>query len=163
MKIDKRRRKENKTDYRKRLILLRGRSPRLVIRKTNNYIILQIVESKHAQDKIIFSVVTKELLKHGWPKENIRSLKSLPASYLGGLLLGKKAKGLKTRVILDTGLIPNTKGSKIYAAIKGIADSGVKINFDEKVIPSKERLEGKDSKIDSNIIIKIKESINNGK
>ena len=91
-KLDKRRRREGKTNYRKRLSLLKSESPRLVVRKTNKYIILQIVESEKAQDKVIFTVSTKELLKHGWPEEKKGSLKSLGAAYLAGLLIGKKSK-----------------------------------------------------------------------
>jgi large subunit ribosomal protein L18 len=158
MKLDKRRRMENKTNYNKRLKLLKGKSPRLVVRKTNKYIILQIIESKDAQDKVIYSTSTKDLLKLGWPKDKSGSLKSLSASYLAGLSLGKKAGKLKERVIVDTGLIPNTKGSRIYAAVKGIADSGIEINFDEKVIPSKDRIEGKANKLDS-IFTKVKGAI----
>lgn len=159
MKIDKRRRIENKTNYHKRLILLKSKAQRLVVRKTNKYIILQIIESNDAQDKVLFSTNTKELLKQGWPKEKTGSLKSLPAAYLGGYLLGKKTKGMKEKVILDTGLMPNTKGSRIYAAVKGLSDSGIKINFDEKVIPSKESLEGKNTKIENKLFSKIKEAI----
>jgi len=158
MKLDKRRRIENKTNYNKRLKLLKGALPRLVIRKTNRYLVLQIIESKNALDKVIFSATTRELLKSGWPKEKQGSLKSLSAAYLGGLLLGKKAGKLKEKVILDTGLIPSTKGSRIYAAVKGLADSGVEINFDEKIIPPMERIEGKKQKLDE-IFKKVKGAI----
>ena len=130
MKLNKRRRLENKTNYTKRLRLLRDNHKRFIARKTNRYLILQIVESKHAQDKVIYSVNTKELLKYGFPKENLNSLKSIPAAYLGGYLLGKKIKDLKEMVILDSGLIANTKGSRIYAAVKGLNDAGIKINYD---------------------------------
>jgi len=145
-KLDKRRRLEGKTNYTKRLILLKGGHLRLVVRKSDKYLYLQIVESVQAQDKIIFSVSTKELLKQGWPETKKGSLKSVSAGYLGGFLLGKKTKGLKKKVILDSGLIPNTKGSRIYAVVKGLSDSGVKINYDEKVIPSQERIQGKHMK-----------------
>lgn len=158
MKLDKRRRRENKTNYSKRLILLKGNSPRLVIRKTNRYIILQIIESKKAQDKVSYSANSKELLKYGWPENKKGSLKSLGAAYLGGLLLGKKSKDIKEKVILDIGLIPNTKGSKVYAALKGFSDSGKEIKYKEEVIPSKERIE-KEPKIFN----KVKEAINNKK
>ncbi len=158
MKLDKQRRMKSKTNYNKRLKLLKGNCPRLVIRKTNRYIILQIIESKNAQDKVIYSVSTKELIKLGWPKEKQGSLKSSTASYLAGLLLGKKAEKLKERVILDSGLIPNTKGSRIYSALKGVADSGIKINYDEKIIPPMERIEGKAQKLDS-IFKKVKGEI----
>ena len=155
MKLNKRRRTEYKTNYRKRIVLLKGNSPRLVIRKTNKYIMLQIVKSKRAQDSVIFSVNTKELLDYGWPEKKQGSLKSLSAAYLGGLLLGKKAKEIKERLILDTGLIPNTKGSRIYAAVKGAIDSGLKINCDEKVMPSKDRIESKKNEL-SEIFNKVK-------
>jgi large subunit ribosomal protein L18 len=141
MKLDKRRRIENRTNYHKRMILLKGKSPRLVIRKTNRYLILQIIESQDAQDKIIFSANTKELLEKGWPEEKSGSLKSLGAAYLAGFLLGKKAGKIKERIILDTGLIPSTKGSRIYAAVKGFADAGMKINYDKEMVPSQERME----------------------
>tara|TARA_Y100000310_G_scaffold164530_1_gene164311 strand:+ start:1124 stop:1606 length:483 start_codon:yes stop_codon:yes gene_type:complete len=141
-KIDKRRRREGKTNYTKRLILLKGNLPRLVVRKTNKYIILQIVESSHALDKVKYSVNTKELLKHGWPEDKKGSLKSVTAGYLAGLLLGKKANELKQELILDSGLIPNTSSSRLYAVVKGISDSGIKIRFNKDVVPSEERIKG---------------------
>lgn len=157
MKLDKKRRRQYKTNYSKRLILLKSNYARLVVRKTNKYMILQIIESKYAQDSVKYSINTKELLKHGWPDSRKGSLKSLSACYLGGLLLGKKSDKIK-KVILDTGLIPNTKGSRIYAVVKGVADSGIEINYDEKVLPSQDRIEGKHIEgLDFN---KIKEIIN---
>jgi len=138
-KLDKKRRRERKTNYKKRLILLKGNYPRLVVRKTNKYIIMQIIESKHAQDKVLCSVNTKELLKYGWAEDKKGSLKSLPACYIGGLLLGKKVKNVK-KFILDSGLAPSTKGSRIYACVKGISDSGIEIEHDEKILPSEERI-----------------------
>jgi large subunit ribosomal protein L18 len=158
MKLNKRRRMEFKTNYNKRLKLLKGKSPRLVIRKTNRYISLQIIESKNAQDKVIYFASTKELLKSGWPKDKEGSLKSLSAAYLAGLLLGKKAEKLKGRVIVDTGLIPNTKGSRIYAAVKGVADSGIEINYNKEIMPKMERIEGKTNKLDA-IFTKVKGAI----
>ena len=159
IKLDKEKKLERKTNYNKRLILLKGNSLRLVVRKTNKQIIMQIIESKLAQDKILYSVNSKELLKHGWPKDKEGSLKSLAASYLTGLLLGKKAKELKQKIILDTGLIPSTKGSRIYAAVKGFADSGIEISFNEKIIPGDEMIkkdydffEGVKDKIGASII-----------
>ncbi len=140
IKLDKKRKLQKKTNYNKRLILLKGNYPRLVVRKTNKYIIMQIIESKHAQDKILYSVTTRDLLKYGWPENKKGSLKSLAASYLTGLLLGNKSKELKQKIILDTGLIPSTKGSRVYACIKGIVDAGLNINYDKKIIPSKNRI-----------------------
>ena len=89
--IAKRRRRERKTNYLKRRRLLSGQKTRIVIRKSNRYIIIQAVESRFAQDKIITSCLSKSLLEYGWPKEKSGSLKSLPAAYLTGLLFGKIA------------------------------------------------------------------------
>lgn len=140
-RLVKRRRREGRTNYTKRLILLRGGYPRLVVRKTNRYLILQIVESAGAQDKVLISVSTKDLLKYGWPVEKAGSLKSLGAAYLSGLLLGKKIKGkIDSRVILDSGLIPNTKGSRVYAAVKGVKDAGIEIDVGEEVVPPLEKI-----------------------
>jgi len=159
IKIDKKRKLERKTNYTKRLILLKGDYPRLVVRKTNKYIIMQIIESKHAQDKVLYSVITKDLLKQGWPENKKGSLKSLAASYLAGLLLGNKAKDkIKGKIILDTGLIPSTKGSRVYAVVKGVADSGIKIDFNEKVMPSEERI-----KADYEFFEQIKGKLGGGK
>ena len=138
MKLDKKRRRQGKTNYRKRLILLKGETPRLVIRKTNKYLILQIIESEHAQDKVTSNVNTKDLLKYNWPKEKMGSLKSLSAAYLAGMLIAKKTK--KEKAILDMGLIPNIKGSRVYACVAGFNDYGKKINYDKKIIPQEKRI-----------------------
>ena len=143
MKLNKRRRLESKTNYKKRLMLLKGNYLRLVVRKTNRYITLQIVESENAKDKVLYATDTKKLLKYGWPEDKTGSLKSLSAAYLAGFLLGKKSKELKQTIILDSGLIPNTKGSRVYAAVKGVSDSGIDIRYDEKAMPKKERIETK--------------------
>jgi len=155
-KLDKRRRQECKTNYNKRLILLKGNKLRLVVRKTNRYIILQIVDSLNAQDKVLYSANTLELLKKGWPEEKKGSLKNLSAAYLGGMLLGNKAKEIKKEVILDSGLIPSTKGSRVYAAVKGVSDSGIKINFDEKIMFDEDKIA---EKIGKDVFDKVKESL----
>jgi len=68
MKVGKRRRREAKTDYAKRIRLLKSNSPRLVFRKTNKYLIAQYIVSKEAKDEIKLGGNSKELLKFGWPK-----------------------------------------------------------------------------------------------
>lgn len=161
MKLDKRRRREGKTNYDKRRRLLEGEKPRIVIRKTNKYIIIQLVESKEARDFVKLTVSSRNLLKHGWAEELKGSLKSVPASYLSGLLFGKMAgKILKGKVIVDTGLIRNTKGSRVYAVLKGIIDSGIKLKTNEKILPEQERITGRHLKQDfSDKFEKIKEGI----
>ncbi len=110
MRTIKRRRKEGKTDYKARLNLLKSKLSRIVVRKTNKYVIVQYVKSKEAQDSVIMGVSSKELLKYGWEKKNTGSLKSLSACYLTGLLLGKKIKSAgENKAILDIGLVRSIK------------------------------------------------------
>lgn len=139
MKTIRRRRKESKTDYHSRFHMLKSGIPRLVVRKTNRYILAQIVESDIAQDKVVMKASSKELLEQGWPKDKAGSLKSLQACYLTGLLIAKKSKGIK-EVILDLGLQREVAGSRIYAVLKGAVDGGLKIPHDSKVFPTDERM-----------------------
>jgi large subunit ribosomal protein L18 len=136
-------RKTDKTDKTARFNLLKSKFPRLVIRKTNLHIITQIVTSKEAQDTVICSANSKELINLGWTG----SLKNVPSSYLTGMLLAKKAKekGIK-KSILDIGRYTSTKGSKIYAVVKGAIEGGIEINCDEKMLPKEERISGKNTK-----------------
>ncbi len=145
-KVLKRRRREFKTDYLKRLKLLKSEKPRLVFRKTNKYLEAQYVLSEDAQDKVLFGITSKELLKYGMPKE--ASLKSIPSSYLFGILFGKfiKKKKLK-KPILDFGMLRILHKSKIYGFLKGLLDSGIEIKCEEKFFPETERISGKDLKI----------------
>ena len=137
--LPKRRRLENRTNYTKRRRLLEGRKPRVVVRKTNRYIILEYVESKNAQDTVKAYANSRSLLSLGWPVEKQGSLKSLGAAYLTGFLFGNKIKSFSPAIV-DTGLIRNTKGSKIYAAVKGLIDSGFKINCSKDVFPEEKRI-----------------------
>jgi large subunit ribosomal protein L18 len=99
------------------------------------------VKSLNAQDKVLFSVNTKILTNFGWPKDKLGSLKSISASYLAGYLIGKKSK-IDSRIILDSGIIPSTTGSRIYACVKGVSDAGLDIKFDKEIAPSEERIRG---------------------
>lgn len=139
-KTQYRRRKENKTDYNARLGMLKSGRPRIVIRKTNKYVILQLVVSDIARDKVVVSANSRELLEKGWPKEKEGSLKSISAAYLTGLLFAKKCKGKFSDAIIDTGLYRNVKQSRIYAALKGIVDGGMKVPHSKEVFPSEERI-----------------------
>lgn len=140
-KTQRKRTNERKTDYKARLYLLKSDKPRLVVRKTNKYIILQLVESELAQDKVIAKASSADLLTKGWPKEKTGSLKSLPAAYLTGYLLAKNLKVKVKEAILDTGLQRNIAGSRIYAALKGAIDAGLNIPHSEKALPEMERIE----------------------
>lgn len=157
--LAKQRRLEGRTNYTKRKRLLEAKKPRIVIRKTNRYIIIQYAESKLAQDSIKSSLTSKELVEYGWPEAKSGSLKSLGAAYLTGLAFGNKLKaaGLdKKEAIPDTGLIRSTSGSRVYAALKGLIDAGVKINCSKEVFPDEKRIKSESLK---EFFDKVKENI----
>ncbi len=131
----KRRRREAKTDYKSRLNLLKSEKIRLVVRKTNRYIIAQFVESDIAKDKILFGISSKDLLERGWSKENIGSLKNKTAGYLTGAMIGKLGKEKIKEAILDIGMNRNVKKSRIYSVLKGVLDAGIKIPHSKESLP----------------------------
>lgn len=136
-RVPPRRRREGLTNYRKRLKLVKSGLPRLVIRRTNRYIIVQLTYSVAGGDKTVATVTSKDLLKHGWRD----GLKNTPAAYLTGILAGVKAKKLGiTKLVADLGLFP--RSSRLYAVIKGVLDVGVEVPASEEVLPPEERLRG---------------------
>lgn len=161
MRTQKVRRKKHKTDYLKRLKLLKSGKPRVVFRRTNRYLIAQYVESREAKDKVIFSINSKDLFSYSWPKEFENSLKTLPASYLTGYLIGKQIiKKKLEQPVVDLGMIQALHKTKVYAFIKGLIDSGIKISCKEEAFPDEDRLKGKHLKKDfSEIFNKVKGEI----
>ena len=149
MRTIKRRRKENKTDYLKRLKLLKSKIPRIVFRKTNKYVMAQYVVSKQAKDKVEIGLSSKQLVKYGWPKEFQGSLKSIPASYLTGFLIGKRIiKEKKETPIIDLGMMRVLHKTKIFAFLKGLIDAGIEIKHKKDVFPDDEKITGKNLKKD---------------
>ena len=135
-----RRTREGKTNYKKRLKLLLAGKPRLVIRPTLKNIIVQLVGFEPKGDKILVGVHSAQLSKYGWKA----GAGNIPAAYLSGYLLGLKSQKLGIKeAVLDMGWKISSKGNKIYACLKGALDGGLKINHDQEVLPSEERLKGK--------------------
>ena len=134
-----RRKREGKTDYRKRLGLLKSSTPRLVVRKSLKNMVAQMVEYKPEGDVIVASAHSKELTKGGWK----HGRNNIPSCYLIGRVLGHKGKkkGM-SNAILDLGLQASTKGSRLYAVVKGVIDSGVTIPCDNAVLPEEKRIKG---------------------
>ncbi|MGV8131772.1 MAG: 50S ribosomal protein L18 [Candidatus Pacearchaeota archaeon] len=137
-KTIRKRRYEGRTDYKARFFLLKSGKPRVVFRKTNKYLLAQVVVSEIAKDKVLVNVSTKDLLSYGWPEKLSGSLKSLPAAYLMGYLLAKKSK--INSGVLDIGLLSHVPKSRIYAFVKGMKDAGFDIPVKEEVIPDEEMI-----------------------
>jgi large subunit ribosomal protein L18 len=139
--VKPRRRREGKTDYRKRLRLLKSRNIRMVVRKSIKNTQVQFVGYKEEGDDVLVSANSKELVnKYNWKYPT----STTPAAYLTGLLAGKRArdKGIE-ECVLDIGRNVPVKGSKIFATLKGAIDAGIKCPLNKEKIPNEERLTGK--------------------
>jgi large subunit ribosomal protein L18 len=139
-KVQPRRKREKKTDYRYRIRMLRSGKPRLVVRTSLNHVGAQVIHAKLGRDVVLASAHSKELEKFGWKGYGGNT----SAAYLVGLLCGSRAirAGVKESV-LDLGPYSSISGSKVFAALKGALDAGLEIPHDEKVLPPADRLMGK--------------------
>ncbi|MBI4015045.1 MAG: 50S ribosomal protein L18 [Candidatus Aenigmarchaeota archaeon] len=131
------RRREQKTDYAQRLALLKGGKNRIVVRKSNNRMLIQIVEFAADGDKTLASANSLELAKLGWKGHS----GNMPSAYLTGLLMGRKAlqKGIKSAVV-DIGTQYSHASGVLYAAVKGAKDAGMEIPV--SAAPDEERIKG---------------------
>ncbi|MDK2876370.1 MAG: large subunit ribosomal protein [Archaeoglobaceae archaeon] len=138
-KLPYRRRREGRTNYRKRLKLLLSKKVRFVVRITNQRIIAQFISYHPDGDRVLLSVSSEKLREYGWKGD----LNNTPAAYLTGLLAGREAlkAGIK-EAILDMGLRSPVKGSRVFAVLRGAVDAGVEIPHDEEVLPDDSRILG---------------------
>lgn len=138
-KVPFRRRREGKTNYHVRYKLILSKKARVVIRKSNSGITLQLVTAEQTGDKTLLTVTSKKLKDFGYTS----STSNLPAAYLTGLLFGKEMLALgKNEGIADIGLHASTHGNRIYAAIKGVVDAGIDVPHSPEIFPDDERIRG---------------------
>ncbi len=134
-----RRRRSGKTNYKKRLAFMKSEKSRLVVRRSNKYLTVQIINYDEVGDKILAQFNSISLKKKGWK----HSCTNVPAAYLSGLEIAKLANKAKIKdAIFDMGSYTPTKGCRIYAVLKGAVDGGLNIPHSEKAFPSEERLNG---------------------
>jgi large subunit ribosomal protein L18 len=134
-----RRRREGKTNYHKRLRLLKSGKARLVVRRSNTAIRAQLVLYEPSGDKVLAQASSADLQRAGWNA----GMKSVPAAYLVGYLAGVRAKKAGVQdAIADLGLYTMTKGSRLFAAVKGAIDAGLTIPVGDDVLPSEDRIKG---------------------
>ncbi|MBT4334636.1 50S ribosomal protein L18 [archaeon] len=139
-----RRKRQKKTDYKKRLKQVVSDRVRIVIRQSTNSMIIQAVKFNESGDETLKYITTADLKKYGWT-ENLGNTSS---AYLTGLLFGKLAKDVAKDGIIDLGLRRLVKKSRIAAAIKGIIDSGLDVPASESIFPGDEKVTGKTNKKD---------------
>lgn len=131
-KVYFRRRREGKTNYAKRLALVKGGKIRMVVRRSNRGIMVQFVDFDPKGDRTLLTVSGAHLAKlYKWP-----SKRNVWTAYLAGLMAGRmaKKKGVK-EFVLDMGMYVPSKGSVIFAAQKGAADAGLSTLFDKEKLP----------------------------
>ena len=134
-----RRRHEGKTDYYKRMSLLSSGTARMVVRKTNRQIIVQLVVPEVEGDRTLVAAYSAELAGYGYEG----STANTPAAYLTGMLFAVKAlnEGYG-EAILDIGLARAKPGARVLAALKGAVDAGLDVPYGESILPDEERLKG---------------------
>ena len=150
-----RRRRECKTDYAQRTLLIQQDKTkygapkyRLVSRITNTKVIAQIVVAHLDHDETICQALSTELPKYGIKL----GLSNYAAAYATGLLVARRFltklnltevfdkkndeeeddERRPFKVILDVGLAHTTTGAKVFAVMKGAVDGGLFINHNDK-------------------------------
>ncbi|VVB65434.1 50S ribosomal protein L18 [Candidatus Gugararchaeum adminiculabundum] len=146
-----RRRRESLTNYSKRLALVQSETPRLVVRKSNRGVRVQFIEYDAPGDKTIAAADSKALVKMGWPAKC-----NSPTAYLTAMLAAVRAKkkGI-SKFVLDIGLNSPSKGSVVFAALKGALDAGLQANAGEGLFDEK-RIRGEHLKTDAALFDKTK-------
>jgi large subunit ribosomal protein L18 len=138
-RVEFRRKREGRTNYKKRLRLLLSRKPRIVIRRFLDNILVQVVDYSEKGDNVLLSVSSRELIKKGWKAHR----GNIPAAYLTGLLCAKKCLAKKIKEgIVDIGMQTSVKGSSLYAVVKGMIDGGVKIECSADMLPDDDTVNG---------------------
>lgn len=137
--ISVRRKRQKKTNYKRRLAYIKSGLTRLVIRPTTNNVNVQLVNYSELGDEVLVSVNVFSLRKIGWKYSG----GNIPSAYLCGLLIGKsKAKGITDEVIVDLGLSHVVLKSRLFAVVKGAKEAGLNINVDDSALPPEEVVVG---------------------
>lgn len=132
----RRRRAQAITNYAKRIAAIKSGEPRVIVRKSNSGIMMQVATYSEKGDNVTVTARSGELRQFGWePRSN------MPTAYLTGMLLAKKANMKDRPCILDIGTYRPVKGSVVFAAAKGSKDNGMaiaaNIEIDEKRLSGK--------------------------
>lgn len=153
-KVKGRRRREKRTDYAKRLKLLKSEKNRLVARILNKTVVAQIIKYNPGGDETLVNTTSLELKKYGWKTGN----RNVCTAYLTGLLCGKKAvkRGIR-EAVLDIGLHTPTKWSNVFAVLRGAVEAGLSIKHDKSILPPDERVLGREIEKFRNIKLNVEE------
>lgn len=134
-----RRRREQKTNYKRRLSLLKSRQHRFVVRKTNAHTIVQVVKYEPDGDVVVAQASSAQLPALGWKG----STGNVPAAYLTGFVAATRAQqaGVKNAVT-DLGMQEPFHGGRLFAAVRGAIDAGLSVPAAQDALPSDDRVTG---------------------
>jgi large subunit ribosomal protein L18 len=129
--------REDKTNYRKRSAILIGRHLFVTVMISDQNVAAQVLKPTPTGDIVIASAHSRELAEHGWKG----TFNNLPACYLTGMLLGKKAmqKEIDAAVLY---IGKNHFTSRVGACMKGIVDAGVSMPVSTDSLPNEDRISG---------------------
>ncbi|MEW6605611.1 MAG: 50S ribosomal protein L18, partial [Thermoproteota archaeon] len=129
--------RDDKTNYRKRAAILIGRHSFVTVKVSDQNVAAQVLKPTPTGDIVVASAHSRELEKQGWKG----ALNNLPACYLTGMLVAKKAleKGVKNAVLY---IGKDHFTSRVAACMKGIVDGGVSMPVSEESLPGQERISG---------------------
>nr|AJS11961.1 50S ribosomal protein L18P [uncultured archaeon] len=136
-----RRKQEGRTDYKRRLVLLKSGLARLVIRTSNKSVQAQVVVYEPDGDRILATARATDLKKFGWKS----ATGNTPAAYLTGMLIAHKLASVKKYdgdIIVDIGLQKHHPGGRIYAVVKGAIDGGLPVRVSDEALPDDSRVSG---------------------
>ena len=147
--------REDKTNYRKRSAILIGRHLFVTVKISDQNVAAQVLRPTPTGDIVIVSAHSRELAEHGWKG----GFNNLPACYLTGTLLGKKAleKEVSSAVLY---IGKNHFTSRVAACMKGIVDAGVRMPISEESLPDEDRISGHHIAEYSNVLKENEEEYN---
>jgi large subunit ribosomal protein L18 len=140
-RVQFRRRREGKTDYRVRLKLLKSDLPRAVVRFSHGRVLVSVTSYDPIGDRVVAAAESAELTRVGFPDSG---RVATPAAYLTGYLAGLRAKKAgASEAVLDVGVRRPAKGGRLLGALKGLLDAGMEIPHGDTAFPTPDRLNGK--------------------
>ncbi len=123
-----RRRREGKTNYHRRLKIIKSGKLRLVIDCSKKHCTVQVVKTQIEGDKILVHANSQHLVKRFEWNFNTGNI---PAAYLTGYYCGLLAKNEEIEeAILDVGLLVHN--DRVKSAFKGFLESGIYVEHNEK-------------------------------
>ena len=129
----------------------------MVVRKSNSNVMIQFIDFGPTGDRTLFTVSSVHLAKlHKWP-----SKRNVWTAYLVGLMAGKSAKKNNVKeFVLDIGMYVPSKGSILFAALKGVVDAGISAKYDPSKVPE-DKISNPPDKY-KEIFGKVRDEINKG-